>query len=309
MAELRELSREVGEVQRLVEQMVDARLLVVQTLEGGKGSTVEIVHESLVQGWPTLRRWLDENQDDAELVDQLRIAARAVARRSAATSACCGAATPPTRRRSSASATRVRCRTSRGTFLEEVVTYEAQQQRKRRNMVVAGFVGLGALVLAAMVALVIIQKSRSAAVQSRHDAEVAQGEAERQLHEAQRKELERQVAEAAKLKAEQAKQESEKQLGVASQKLDVAQEDLQKTNDELKIALDEAVKSEEKARSAAQNAEESARQAEKARGEAEAQRDEVKTQRDRADALYKAEHERAERLKKQIGSPIVDDLK
>src|SRR5262249_7062594 len=76
MAELRELSREVGEVQRLVDQMVDARLLVVQTLEGGKGSTVEIVHESLVQGWPTLRRWLDENQDDAALVDQLRVAAR-----------------------------------------------------------------------------------------------------------------------------------------------------------------------------------------------------------------------------------------
>ena len=74
--ELRELSREVGEVQRLIDQMVDARLLVVQTLEGGKGSTVEIVHESLVQGWPTLRRWLDENQDDAALVDQLRIAAR-----------------------------------------------------------------------------------------------------------------------------------------------------------------------------------------------------------------------------------------
>src|SRR6185436_17276362 len=76
IAELRELSREVGEIQRLIDHMVDARLLVVQTLEGGKGSTVEIIHESLVQGWPTLRRWLDENQDDAALVDQLRTAAR-----------------------------------------------------------------------------------------------------------------------------------------------------------------------------------------------------------------------------------------
>ena len=74
--ELRELSREVGEVQRLVDQMVEARLLVVQTLEGGKGATVEIVHESLIHNWPTLRRWLDENQDDAAFVDQLRTAAR-----------------------------------------------------------------------------------------------------------------------------------------------------------------------------------------------------------------------------------------
>ena len=44
--ELRELSREHGEVQRLVDQMVDARLLVVQTMEGGKGSTVEIRTDS-----------------------------------------------------------------------------------------------------------------------------------------------------------------------------------------------------------------------------------------------------------------------
>ncbi|HEY0251125.1 MAG TPA: serine/threonine-protein kinase, partial [Kofleriaceae bacterium] len=76
MADLSELSREVGEVQRLVEQMVDARLLVVQNIEGGKGTTVEIVHESLINGWPMLRRWLDETQEDAALVDSLRTAAR-----------------------------------------------------------------------------------------------------------------------------------------------------------------------------------------------------------------------------------------
>jgi serine/threonine protein kinase len=76
LAELRELSREDGDVSWLIDQMVDARLLVVQTLEGGKGTTVEIVHESLVHGWPTLRRWLDENQDEAALLDQLRTAAR-----------------------------------------------------------------------------------------------------------------------------------------------------------------------------------------------------------------------------------------
>ena len=76
ITELRELSREVGEIQRLIDQLVDARLLVVQTHEGDEASTVEIVHESLVQGWPTLQRWLDEDQNDAVLVDQLRVAAR-----------------------------------------------------------------------------------------------------------------------------------------------------------------------------------------------------------------------------------------
>jgi WD40 repeat protein len=34
------------------------------------------VHESLVHGWPTLRRWLDEHKDDAAFVEQIRTAAR-----------------------------------------------------------------------------------------------------------------------------------------------------------------------------------------------------------------------------------------
>src|SRR5690606_13919215 len=37
---------------------------------------VEIVHESLIHGWPLLRRWLDDNQDDAAYLEQLRSAAR-----------------------------------------------------------------------------------------------------------------------------------------------------------------------------------------------------------------------------------------
>jgi hypothetical protein len=76
LAELRALSRDDGEVQWLIDQLVDARLLVVQRPPDGKGTTVEIVHESLVHGWPTLRRWLDEHQDDAALVEQLQTAAR-----------------------------------------------------------------------------------------------------------------------------------------------------------------------------------------------------------------------------------------
>ncbi|HWO17992.1 MAG TPA: protein kinase [Kofleriaceae bacterium] len=76
LAELRALSRAGSEVQWLIDRLVNARLLVVQTLEGGAGATVEIVHESLVHGWPALRRWLDEHAGDAALVDQLRTAAR-----------------------------------------------------------------------------------------------------------------------------------------------------------------------------------------------------------------------------------------
>src|SRR3569623_2057951 len=69
-AELRDISPAVP---RLVADLVEARLLVVQTRAAG---AVELVHESLITSWPTLRRWLDENQDDAAYVAQLRAAAK-----------------------------------------------------------------------------------------------------------------------------------------------------------------------------------------------------------------------------------------
>ena len=53
--------RRPGESSALVDQLVAARLLVVQTRREGGGATVEIVHESLITSWPTLRRWLDED--------------------------------------------------------------------------------------------------------------------------------------------------------------------------------------------------------------------------------------------------------
>ncbi|MBA3464981.1 MAG: protein kinase [Deltaproteobacteria bacterium] len=308
MAELRELSREVGEVQRLVDQMVDARLLVVQTLEGGKGSTVEIVHESLVKNWPALRRWLDENQDDAELIDQLRTAARQWGAKSRDVGLLWRGETAEEakkfKRRYKGPLSDVERE-----FLDEVVNYEAAQQRKRRNAVVVGFIALGAVVIAAMVALVIIQKSRSAATRNAKAAErakveaiAAKTDAETNLAAAQEKERQRLAAEAAQKTAEV-------KLGTTTQSLVVAEGDLAKRNEELKAALDESVAAEEKARNAQRLAESEHRKALAAAEEAAKQRDIAAMERDKADALRKAETARADRLKAQLGSPIVDDLK
>jgi hypothetical protein len=76
--ELAELAPTRGEAQRLIDHLVAARLLVVQTAADGAGgvATVELVHESLVTTWPTLRRWLDENSEDVAFLDQLRVAAK-----------------------------------------------------------------------------------------------------------------------------------------------------------------------------------------------------------------------------------------
>jgi eukaryotic-like serine/threonine-protein kinase len=305
LEELREMSREVGEVQRLVDQMVDARLLVVQTLEGGKGSTVELVHESLIHGWPALRRWLDETQEDAVLIDQLRTAARQWSAK--------GRSPDLLWRGDTADEAKKFRKRYKGAlsdveraFIDEIVNYELAVQKRRRSAVIAAFIGLGVLVVAAMVALVFIQKSRTEAkrqaviaveaqtsaegdrkiaVDAKKAAEDANGviiqkqkEAEDALHAMQEKERERQAAltEVVDVKHQSA-------------------EDLAKKNAELSKALGESQKSEE-------HAKDNAAAAEKAKADAVA----AKSQ---AENLLKQEQERIKKMQAQIGSSIVDDLK
>ena len=301
MAELRELSREVGEVQILVDQMVDARLLVSQTLEGGKGSTVEIVHESLVQGWPTLRRWLDENQDDAQLVDQLRTAARQWQAK--------GRDTGLLWRGDTADEAKKFRKRYKGplsdverAFLEEVVTFELAVQRRRRTMVIGGFIALSIIVVATMVLLVIIQKrgaearhnlraaeeNEQLAKTNQTEAETQKVEAEKQLHIAQEKERER-------LAAEQAKEKVDTQLVVTGHELDLSKEDLKK-------AL-------EHAQHAQARAEENEAKAETAEGVAVTARKDAEKSADETKRLLEKEKDRVKALQKQIGSPAIDVLK
>jgi Tfp pilus assembly protein FimV len=50
-------------------------LLVVQT-RGDSANAVELVHESLIHSWPTLQRWLDENQEHSAYLAQVRVTAK-----------------------------------------------------------------------------------------------------------------------------------------------------------------------------------------------------------------------------------------
>jgi serine/threonine protein kinase len=74
LSELRELPGNPDDIERLIYRLVDARLLVVEARVGGERAA-ELVHESLIGGWPTLNRWLDENRDDAAFLSRLRTAA------------------------------------------------------------------------------------------------------------------------------------------------------------------------------------------------------------------------------------------
>jgi WD40 repeat protein/serine/threonine protein kinase len=74
LRELRDTGPARAEMERVIGRLVDARLL---TVEGGESeATVELVHESLIAGWPTLAAWVTENQADAAFLARLRHAAR-----------------------------------------------------------------------------------------------------------------------------------------------------------------------------------------------------------------------------------------
>ncbi len=76
MAELRALHRDPDAVDDIVQHLATMRLLIIERGAEGDDHIVELVHESLIDRWPTLARWLSENQDDAAMLARLRGAAR-----------------------------------------------------------------------------------------------------------------------------------------------------------------------------------------------------------------------------------------
>jgi serine/threonine protein kinase len=82
LAELRRLSQDDGAIARLIDQLIDAGLLVAGTVDGSAGPGIAIVHDALIEAWAALRRWLDENRRDAATADR-RDAAPARRRRTA----------------------------------------------------------------------------------------------------------------------------------------------------------------------------------------------------------------------------------
>ncbi len=269
IAELLELSRQPSEVQHLVDQLVAARLLVVQNLDGGKGSTVEIVHESLVHGWPMLRRWLDESQEDTALVEQLRVASRQWNAKARDPGLLWRGDTAEEAKKFRARYTGPLADLER-VFLEAVIGAHTAAIRRRRLAVTASLVGLSLLVVVAMVTLVIIQRSRDEARRQEAIAVAAQQEALAQLDRATRSDQRTKVAETAKKKTD---------------------ETLEETNKRLELSLVEAQESEARAIEARLAAEENEKKAQESEKKAKAAEEKAQLAKDEA-LLAKTEVEK-----------------
>ena len=196
-AELRDISPDVP---RLVADLTEARLLTVHTRSAG---AVELVHESLITSWPTLRRWLDENQDDAAYLAQVRAAAKQWDARNRV---------PGLLWRGEA-LDEARVWRSRYTgdlpprekdFLDAATALATRAARVRRAAALATIAILLAVIAGGAYALVQIQHNKQLAQQQAAAAQKAKADAEVQRAEAQRREAEAKKALADEKAAEQA---------------------------------------------------------------------------------------------------------
>jgi serine/threonine protein kinase len=285
--ELSELSPERGEVRKVIDLLVGARLLVIQTGDGGAGATVEIVHESLIHSWPALHRWIEETQEDSQFLEQLRNAAKQWQGKGRDPGLLWRGEMVEEAGRFSRRYRGELGRQQRD-FLKAVFDLDARASRRRQAAAIGGGVFLAGLLVAAVIALVVIRDAKGRAEKSAVAAHQSESEAKQRLAEVQAEELARRKAEAEKAAAQAATAKAETTVAMTN-------EELQKRNAELRVALSNA----EDLRASAETAEVKAQTS--AQAAIAAKKD--------TEVLLAREKQRASRLEAQLGSAAIDELK
>ncbi len=241
VAELVSLGQEPSELQMLLDQLVAARLLVVQSREDG--AAVEIVHESLLVRWPTLRRWLDESTEDAAFLEQLRNTAKQWDAR--------GRAQGLLWRGEALDDARTFARRFKGTlpareraFLDAVLDLGSRAARRRRRLVIGSFVILGGLLAVALAGFVYVRDAKQTADEQRAVAESettrakkAEADAAANARKVQQQLDEIKEKERLRAEAEARAREANKDLANANVVVKDQQEDLAKKAVALQAAL------------------------------------------------------------------------
>ena len=208
--------------ERVVDQLVTARLLVVQTRGDAGGGTVELVHESLIDRWPTLRAWLDADQEDTAFVAQLAAAAKQwEAKGRPAGLLWRGDAMEEARRWFTARPRELAGRDR--AFLDAVFALARRGKRVRRAALIGAFAVLGSLAAVASIAYVRVRAAEQSASAEAERANAA-------LDQKQREEAQR-------LAAEQKQHAAEAEVQVKSAQVAQSREELQAENAKLEAAL------------------------------------------------------------------------
>jgi serine/threonine protein kinase len=239
VSELCALTEAPDEAERVIHQLVDARLLVVQRSRGGNGATVEIIHESLLHTWPTLAHWLDENQEDAAFLEQLRTAARQWEAR--------GHSPDLLWRGDTLEEARNWRRRYRGMlpplhekFLTASFHLAARAARIKRTALVGTIAILSLLLVVAGVGLLAIQRARQHAHEQAKAARTAEKLAQAETAKA--------ITAGEKIREQlETIRQAEAQAASSEARAEQSEEDLARTNQELKVALKRAEDARKKA--------------------------------------------------------------
>ncbi|MDR0965326.1 MAG: protein kinase [Myxococcales bacterium] len=318
--EIRELSKDTDELKRLIDQLVRARLLVVQT--SGGAATIEIVHESLVHTWPTLRRWLDETGEDAAFLEQLRNAAKQWhAKDHDKALLWRGDMVEDAERfsrRYRGELPKVQAR-----FLAATFDLKKRAARNRKLAIGGAFIVLlGLLVAAGIVSISMIALRKDAQAQ----AEIAKQEEAKAQEARGAAELQKQRAEAALTDTKKAQEAAEASAAIAQQRLERIEEESKRRQAaeertaraakdlaQRNVALNAALRQAEEARTVARNAQWGAeKNAQLARSQEMLARQAEERALEAAQEvalMLRQEQERVQRLQDQLGSPVIDELK
>jgi len=292
VAELRELWHEPQTVQHLVDKLVQARLLIINTDKRQQLSLVEIVHESLIHRWPMLNHWLDQNQEDASFLEQLKQAAKQWEERGKPRDLLWRGQTAR-----EAAAFRSRYRgllpLTQNQFLTEISTQHQRTLRLRRGAVVAALVSLSMFATAATIAFAYVRSTKETI--------------EQQYRALQAEIAEKQRAQAKATTFAQKAEVATSEVEASRVQLREKNRELEQANVILNGALGKAQAAEESARQAETRAWAEANQAQQARKVAEG----ANARLDRVLADKQAKLEEAERRVRELESKlgrIHDDL-
>jgi hypothetical protein len=236
--ELLQLSTDRQEVERILDQLVRARLILLHT-DPHQGSTVEIVHEMLISEWPTLARWLEDSQALRGFMQELRQATKQWEARKRASDLVWRGATAQ-----DALATMKRhvleLSSAEREFLEAARSGLARGRRRKLVAITSIFLVLAVILAGGAFFTIQLSQANAEAQEKADEAVKAKAQVQAQLDsvKAAQAQKEKAEAEAAKAAAEAAAKAAEATKANAA--VAQSQEDLEKANKELKLKVEEA---------------------------------------------------------------------
>jgi hypothetical protein len=306
-SELVELSADRQEVERILDQLVRARLILMHT-DQTEGTTVEIVHEVLISEWPTLSRWLEDSQAMRGFMQELRQATKQWSSRGKRADLVWRGAMAQ-----DALATAKRhvldLSALEKEFLDAARKQIASSRRKRVLGLAVVFAVLGLIIAGGAFFTFQLTRANAEAKDALAEAKQAKAQVQAQLDEVRAAQAKREKAEAEAKQASDVAKLKEEEASKANAQVAQSQEDLAAANRALQKKVEEAEKANATAQELARVAQDNAKKAALAKDAAEKATSEAKAEKARTQQLLAAEKERVKQLEAEKAKISTGGLK